>query len=186
MISEATKLLGRWKSQKQKSPNFVASEIASGASGPVFYCIGIKYWSSLIESPSLKKILPRHQLTDLSKETLFLGDSGAHKHTQGLLRPNSCIVLIYGIWPIISAIKRIVLGFFCASQIPTSQAVQVKAKNPLFQPPTAKHQIHSGLDNTLIDYSNLLEPISRNGNNFSTLPWLAIFWAETIKCSICQ
>ena len=86
----------------------------------------------MIESPSLKKILPRHQLTDLSKETLFLGDSGAHKPTQGLLRPNSCIVLIYGIWPIISAIKRIVLGFFCASQIPASQAVQVNVKNAIF------------------------------------------------------
>ena len=74
--------------------NFVASEIASGASGYVFYCIGIKYWSSMIESPSLKKILPQHQLTDLSKETLFFEHSGAHKPTQGLLGPNSCIVLI--------------------------------------------------------------------------------------------
>ena len=82
----------------------------------------------MIESPSLKKILPRPQLTDLSKETLFLGDSGAHKPTQGLLGPNSCIVLIYGIWAILSAIKRIVLGFFCASQIPVPQSICVKFK----------------------------------------------------------
>ena len=53
------------------SPNFVVPEIVSAAPGYVFYFIGIKYRSSMIESPSLKKIHPRHQLTELTEDTLF-------------------------------------------------------------------------------------------------------------------
>ena len=53
------------------SPNFVVREIDSAASGYVFYFIGIKYRLSMIESPSLKKIDPRVQLSELTEDTLF-------------------------------------------------------------------------------------------------------------------
>ena len=55
------------------NPNFVVPEIVLAAPRYVFYFIGIKYRSSMIESPSLKKIHPRHQLSELTEDTLFWG-----------------------------------------------------------------------------------------------------------------
>ena len=80
-----------------------------------------------MESPSLKKIGMRAQLTELTEKTLFLRILGPSGLAQGHHGPNSYIFLIAGIRPILLAIRRIMLKFFCTSQIPVSQAVWVKA-----------------------------------------------------------
>ena len=78
----------------------------------VFYFIGIKYRSSMIELSILKKIGMRAQLTELTEETLFLRILGPSGLAQGLHGPNSCIFLISGIRPILLNIKTITVNFF--------------------------------------------------------------------------
>ena len=94
------------------SPNFVVPELASATSGYVFYFIGIKYRSIMIESSSLKKIGMRAQLTELTEETLFLRILGPSGLAQGHHGPNSYIFLISGVRPILLDRKTITFHFF--------------------------------------------------------------------------
>ena len=77
----------------------------------------------MIESTSLKKLLTRDQLSDLTAETQFLRILGPPSLTQVLLGPNSCMFLISGIRPILLAIKTNMLRYLSAPAILQSNII---------------------------------------------------------------